>query len=79
MQLGNHETIMDKELIVVGAVAYVALVRAVNVESGERWRVDREVDGFTGESLHDFDAVSVVDGVAVGDDIHEGITMGWDR
>ena len=79
VQFRYHKAVMDKELIVVGAIAYVALVGAVNVEAGERWRVDRKVDGFTGESLHDFDAVSVVDGVAVGDDIHEGITMGWDR
>jgi len=53
VHLANEELIVVVELLVGGAVSHVRFRIAVNIQVGERRRVNPKVDGLVGKSLND--------------------------
>ena len=58
---------MLNELIVVFAVRQVAVIRAVMIQTSERWGINRKMDFFVRECCHCFDTVGIIDRVFVRD------------
>src|SRR5688572_18305311 len=66
-ELSHDERVMLEELLIVPTVGEIAIVRRVVIQPAEGRRIYREVNPFGWQCLHDFDAVAVVDRVAIRD------------
>ena len=58
-QFMREELVMDEKLVIVRAVPHVSRAIVINVESGERRRIDREVNRVARHLANDIDAISM--------------------